>query len=246
MKSIFRETRRKIRLYSQINWVKTLYINLKFFGVKDGFKFPIIVFGYCRFTSLKGQFDFKVPITTGLICFGHPFEIFKKSSNCAEICFEGNWVVKGNISFGYDFKLYIEKGAYFENGAWCTIANNCKIICTQKIVLGDSVKLGDESQILDSNFHDLLDLKNNTVLYRKGTVFLGSYIYVGNRTTIKLKAIIPDYSLIASNSLCNKDLSSYGINNLFGGVPARFIKSDITRDWKSEEQGMIAYLTIKL
>lgn len=246
MKKKYFQLKSKIKLYNQINWIKTIYINLHFFSVKEAVKFPIIVFGQCNFASLKGKIALKAPLKTGIITLGHRFEIFKKSAGIAELFLEGEWVVMGSIQIGYDFKIYLEKEAILETGHMCTLANNTKLVCSNKIILGNSVKIGDESQLIDTNFHDLYDLKADKKIPKKGEIYLGSYISTGSRVTIMKNAKIPNYSLIPSNSLCNKDYLSFGENNIFGGIPAQFIKNGLIRDWKSEEEELIAYLTVKL
>lgn len=236
----------KFQLYKSINWMKTIYINLKFFPIKDALKFPIIIFGQCSFTSLSGKFIINTPIKTGIITFGHRFEIFKKSAKSAELFMQGTWEVNGPIQIGYDFKIYIEKNAVLETGYMCTIANNSKVVCSNKITMGNHVKIGDESQLIDTNFHDLYDLSINKKVSKKGEIFMESYISTGSRVTIMKNTKIPNYSLIASNSVCNKDLTKYGQNNLFGGVPVKFIKNGLIRNWKEEEKDLEDYLTIKL
>src|SRR5690554_7141065 len=47
------------------------------------------------------------------------------------------------------------------HGNLCTVSTQSKIFCTQKIVFGNYVQIGDESVLLDTNFHDLYDLKEN-------------------------------------------------------------------------------------
>jgi hypothetical protein len=45
-----------------------------------------------------------------------------------------------------------------------------------------------------------------------------------------------NYCTVASNSLCNKDYTGLGLNILIGGIPAKFIKDSISRDWEGEEK----------
>lgn len=236
----------KFNWYSSINWIKTLYFNLSLFPFKDAFQLPVIIFGPCKLSSLKGNFKFNVPIETGIITFGHPFEIFKKPAFGSEIIFDGTWTVNGTICFGLDTKLYIEKNANFENGAWCTVSTMTKIYCTKMISFGDFVQIGDECMILDTNFHDLYDVEKEMTIPKSGAIYLGSYLYIGLRTTIKSGTVLQNNAMVASNSLCNKDYTSFGSNILIGGIPAKFIKSGISRDWDSEKQKLKNYLKIKL
>lgn len=236
---------RKIKSFLKVNWIKTIYLNFKILPFEQARHLPIVVFGQCSISSLSGKIVFTDTVKFGIITFGHRFEIFKKANNSAEIFLEGVWELTGPAQFGYDFKLYIEKNASFKTGIMNTFANNTKIVCTNKILLGDHVKIGDESQIIDTTFHNMYDLDLGKSIEKKGEIIIGSYIAVGNRVSITKNTNIPDYSIIASNSLCNKNLNSYGNNNMFGGIPAKLIKTNYIRDWKLEEESLKNYLTIK-
>lgn len=244
--NIFFRILNKLKFYNQINWLKTIYINLCYFSFSDALKFPIVIFGSCSLAKLKGNLIIQTPIKTGIVTIGHRFEVFKKENKSAEIFFEGDWIVKGSVQFGYDCKIYIEKNAVFETGQMCTFANNTKIVCSNFIKLGDHVKIGDESQILDTNFHNLFDIKENKVINKKGKIILESYIAIGSRVTVMKNTVLPSYTLVTSNSVLNKDFNSYGENNLFGGIPAKFIKEGLVRDWKSEEKALENFLKVKL
>jgi hypothetical protein len=54
----------------------------------------------------------------------------------------------------------------------------------------------------------------------------------------------PDYCTIASNSLCNSDYNQFGSNILIGGIPAKFIKGSISRDWEGEKTSLDDYLMV--
>src|SRR5690554_1605013 len=127
LRATYHKFKSKWRYYRKINWIKTLYINLKFFSLREALKFPVLVFGTCKITSLKGKFAFNVPLKTGLITFGHPFEIFKKAAFGTELIFDGIWKVNGSICFGIDVKLYIASNAFFEHGNLCTVSTQSKI-----------------------------------------------------------------------------------------------------------------------
>lgn len=232
--------------FLQVNWFKTLYLNFKLLPFEQAAKLPIIVFGQCSVGNISGKIIFTDHLRMGMLTFGHRFEIFKKASNISEIVLKGTWKLNGAAQFGYDFKLYIEKEAYLETGKMNTFANNTKLVCCKKIILGNYVKIGDESQLQDTTFHNMFNLSTNQTVPKEGEILIGSYVSVGNRVSITKNAIVPDFSLIASNSLCNKSLVHYGENNLFGGIPVKLIRKDYTRDWKLEEKELEEYLKIKL
>ena len=59
------------------------------------------------------------------------------------------------------------------------------------------------------------------------------------------KTKTPNYCTIASNSLCNKDYSSFGENILIGGIPAKLLKENISRDWVGEQERLENNLIVK-
>jgi hypothetical protein len=42
--------------------------------------------------------------------------------------------------------------------------------------------------------------------------------------------------------LCNADYTSFGSNILIGGIPAKFIKDSISRDWEGEKAALDNYM----
>lgn len=59
------------------------------------------------------------------------------------------------------------------------------------------------------------------------------------------KTITPANCTIASNTLCNKDYSGFGENIIIGGIPAKLLRKNITRDWEGESALLEKYLIIQ-
>ena len=75
-------------------------------------------------------------------------------------------------------------------------------------------------------------------------IYLGNYNYFGNRVSIMQKTITPDYCTVASNSLCNSDYTNFGNNILIGGIPAKLLKNNISRDWEGEDEHLRIHMKI--
>ena len=73
---------------------------------------------------------------------------------------------------------------------------------------------------------------------------LNYYNFVSNRVTIMQKTITPKNCTIASNTLCNKDYTTFGENILIGGIPAKLLKENISRDWEGERENLERNLII--
>lgn len=67
-------------------------------------------------------------------------------------------------------------------------------------------------------------------------ISIGNFSWIGNRTTIGPGSILPDYTIVASNSLVNKDFSILNPYSTIGGIPAKFIREGWTRVWDTERE----------
>jgi acetyltransferase-like isoleucine patch superfamily enzyme len=221
-----------------------VYFNFKKFPFGVAIKLPVFFYGKVKFHDLTGEMILKGPIKRGMIGFGQSFELFKKEQGIAEIYLAGTLVCNGNAHFGKDYLVFIGSKAYCELGDMFAFGSRGKLLCYDKIVFGEYVRVGFESQVIDSNFHPLLDLKTGKTRPLTSPIQIGSYNWVGNRTSIMPKTITPDYCIMASNSLCNKDYSALGNTILIGGIPAKLIAENISRDWDGEKEQLREWMGV--
>ena len=231
----FRKLRKRWKAFWYVNWIKTYYFNLKKFPFKTAMKLPVFIYGDYKLTNISGTIKIEAPITRGMIGFGHPFEVQKRSCGLGEIVIAGTVVFKGYVHFGRDVYFHVGYNAHCEMGNFSCLGARSQLICKERIIIGDYVRIAYETQLLDSIFHQLIDLKTNIRKPKTGPIEIGSYNWVGNRTTIMKGTKTADYTTIGSNSLCNKDYSDHGENIVIGGVPAKLLQTDIRRDWEGEQ-----------
>ncbi|WP_238160810.1 acyltransferase [Flavobacterium cupreum] len=227
-----------------MNWTKTLYFNFKKFPFAIAKKLPVFFYGKVKFTSITGQIEIKAHIYKGMIGFGQSYEMNTIHRGTAEINITGKLIFKGRMQLGKDYFIFIKKGAYCELGHMSSLGSNGKLICTEKIILGDYARLGSECQVIDTNFHQMIDTKTGTIYKMSLPIQIGNYNFVSNRVSIMKGTRTPDYCTIASNSLCNKNYSSFGENILIGGVPVKLIKENISRDWEGEKENLEKWLSV--
>lgn len=234
----------KLRFYSKVNWIKTLYFNFKKFPFETAKKLPIFFYGRVKFTSIKGEIQVEGKIQKGMIGFGQPYELNSVHKGIAEVFILGKLTFKGKFQFGKDCFVFVGENAVCELGNMASMASGGKIICTEKIILGDYARFGSEAQIIDTNFHDLIDTLTGAKLQKSAPIFIGNYNFVSNRVSIMKGTQTPNFCIIASNSLCTKDYKTLGGNILIGGVPAKLIRNNISRDWKGEKEQLDNFLTV--
>ncbi|WP_264551759.1 acyltransferase [Flavobacterium sp. N2038] len=234
----------KLKFYNSVNWTKTLYFNFKKLPFETAKKLPVFFYNKVKFTSIQGEIKVEGKITRGMIGFGQPYEINTRHKGIAEINIMGKMVFKGHAQFGKDYFVFIGENGYCEFGNMSSMGSNAKLICIEKVVLGNYVRLGAETQIIDTNFHDMIDTNTGEKQKKTGPVFIGNFNYSGSRISIMKNTVTPDYCTIATNCFCNKDYTSWGNNILIGGIPAQLIRKNISRDWEGEKEALDAYLAI--
>ena len=242
VKMKYRRMRSSLKFCFSVNWIKTIWFNYKMFPSSIAYKLPVIFYGNVSFSGLKGKIIINAPIKKGMIGFGRPYEMFTKSKRNAQLILNGTLIFKGHVQFGLDFNIHIGEKAVCELGHMASMASNGKIICNQHIVLGDYARLGSESQIIDTNFHQMIDTITGEKLAIVAPIEIGNYNFISNRVSILSGTKTPDYCTIASNTVCTKDYSSLGLNILIGGVPAKLLKENISRDWEGERNRMEQWL----
>lgn len=128
-------------------------------------------------------------------------------------------------------KIFIGNGCHvtIEDGASLTIGNNVyvnnltKIYCFNEIVVGALTRLSWECQLYDTNFHCISD-ENGQIKRADGKIIIGNGCLVGNRVSLQKGTVIPNYSIVASNSLVNKDFDNCP-NSIIAGCPAKIVRS---------------------
>lgn len=227
--------KRFIFFYS-VNWTKTLYFNFKKFPFSVAKKLPVFFYGKVKFTNITGSVELIGDIKRGMIGFGQSYEMNTLHKGIAEINISGKMIFSGHIQFGKNYFVFIGKNGICKMGHMSSLGSNSKLICTEKVVLGRYTRIGNESQIMDSNFHQMIDTITGEKFKMTGSIYLGNYNYFGNRVSIMQNTITPDYCTIASNSLCNSDYKGFGNNILIGGFPSKLLKTNISRDWAGEQE----------
>lgn len=236
----------RIKHFFQINWYQTIKVNLNVLRFKEAAKLPIVVYWGFKITTVKGNLKFNTPITFGLVSFGHPYEIFKRHKNVGEAVINGTMEIHGRVQFGLDTKLFVKENAHLILGHINSFASRTELICFKHIKFGNWIQFGSDCVITDTNFHEIKDTITNEVFPMNKSIVINDFNFIGIKSTIKGNTVLPKNCLVASNSLCNKDYSSLGENVLIGGIPAKILKKNITRDWENEKKELEEYLTIKL
>jgi acetyltransferase-like isoleucine patch superfamily enzyme len=143
-----------------------------------------------------------------------------------------NW---GKIIFHGKCQIYTFNKINVSKKGILEFGDGTRIMCMVNITAHNSVRIGAQSwivhrcQVMDSNYHFIADFKKGRINKYFKPVEIGDYCWICNSTTITGGAVIPNKTIVASNSLVNKDLSDLPENSIIGGMPAKFIKTGYRR-----------------
>ena len=231
-------SRWKYRLSMNLNILKTVYINFTFLPFRQAIRFPVFIYGKLKIHRHSGKIIIEDRIKMGMIHWGLNTDKFSASKGGAFIDITGKLIFKGAAFISSDYVLSIYGECTI--GKFTTLGYNAKICCWNNISIGKSCRITFETQIFDTNFHYIRNIETGRVDRRDGTVVIGNYCWIGNRTTITKGALIPDYTMIASLSLVNKDFISSNVKYPFiAGAPAKIIGSGRVRIFSPFEEEKI-------
>lgn len=217
----------------KISLWRTAYFNFRTLPLRQAIKMPVYIYGKVRLFMLNGKIQIKAPIKTGMISIGRnneSFALFDHSgfislgSRTSRIVFEGQAQIAVNT------KIRVPDGTLtFGEGAF--IGAGVRIICNGSYIkIGDHNRIAFDTVIMNSGFHFVYNSSRESVGRLSHPIILGSYNWIGNRSTISSGTKTKPYTIVCSGSLLNKDYTKTPDEyEMLGGAPAKIISTGIRR-----------------
>ena len=210
-----------------VNWFNpfaTLWLNLRSFPLRQALFFPVWCYGRPRIYGLSGTMKVEGKVWPGMIRFNQVK--YAAPSNMAvqsEILNRGNIIFKGQGLIGTGTKIVVERYAQLEIGKNFKITDMCNIGCFKKIDIGEQSWIVHRCQVLDSNYHFVANFNKRIVPQYSAPITIGKGCWICNSSTVTGGTVLPDYTIVGSNSLVNKDFSNIPESSIIGGIPAKLI-----------------------
>lgn len=222
------------RLYELLrlhfNLPKTIYFNFAVFGIKDALRLPVFLYGKVQLEGLyRGCIELQNPRTGGVRIGGGRFTDMYGYSQREKsfLRIRGKLVVGSGIIMQQGIVISVCHNAILSIGNNVFFNERVTIHAKESISIGDKCRFGWNTQILDSAFHYMIN--KGKLSYRNAPVVLEHNVWIANGVSIMKGTYLPAYTVVASNSLVNKNFSEIGEHCLIGGVPAKFITNGVER-----------------
>lgn len=213
---------KKFLWWNRISIFKSLLINFYCLPFNQAIRFPIYVYSNTLLKSLGG-IKINAPVCRGMIRIGtENFFAGKKTIilNYGEIIFKGNALLMHGCSLYNSGTIVL--------GESIMIGETVKISIVNKLKIGNYTQIGFDSVILDTDFHTTINTKTNEVSKNIIPVEIGEWNWFGHSCTVHKGVKTADYSIVANNSLLNKDYTK-SVEPLLAGAPAKIIRNNIRR-----------------
>lgn len=223
----------KIRetLKLHINIPKTLYFNFKVFGFRQAIRFPVFLYGKVELEGIhRGCVELLSITRMGGVKFGGGWytEIYGCSNRFKSyLCIKGKMIIGTDVTINQGAVFSISDKAVVRIGNRVRFSERALLHSKESITIEDDCLIGWNTQIVDSDFHYIIN--NGILKYRNAPVHLGRDVWLANGVSIMKGACLPAYSVVASNSLVNKDFTGSGERCLIGGIPAKCLKQNVER-----------------
>lgn len=210
--------------------IKTLFFNFRAFRFKEAIKFPVLLYGRIEIEGVKRGSVVLTKMKAGCVKIGGGWhtDMFGYSNRYKSfIRLYGKLILGEGVIMQQGLLLSINQGAILKIGNNVRFNERVTIHSKMKIEIGDNCRVGWNTQILDTGFHYMVN--KGRLTYRDAPVFLGHNVWVANSCSIMKGTWLPAYTVVASNSLVNKNYVELGEHYLIGGVPAKPIAEGVER-----------------
>ncbi|MBP9993442.1 MAG: acyltransferase [bacterium] len=228
--------KKRILFLIKTNWIKTIWFNFKHLPLKQAVCLPIFISYHTRIKCDRKSLiiiDLQKVMgggRIGMVKLGYenmPVQVVK--ANPLSLCLkeQSSITFKGFCVISAGTQIYLYKGASLSIGENTRIGMNVKIYSKKSITIGDYCTFGWDSQVVDTDFHDVINVQNGEKHTQSKEIVIGDRCWICSNCSIKKGTILPDDVIVGSNSLCNKvyDVPKY---SLIGGTPAKLLKSGLT------------------
>lgn len=207
-------------------YIRSLYFNIKYLPFYQAIKLPILV-GRLNVNGggkiiLQSDSLYKGMIRLGFKMVGVYPDRGLTLENHGVIIFKGSAVIGNDCYISVGSKGRLELGYNFVSTA------GLKLVCSKSIIFGENTLVGWDCKFMDTNFHQLYDLKAKRYKPACGSILIGENNWFATGCTVMHSVQTPAHASFGLNSVVtrNAPMKSYAV---MGGSPLRVLTEGVDR-----------------
>ena len=221
---------RVVKKFLQHNWLATIYLNFKMLPFRQAVRLPLDVYHGIRFDNLSGSLVIESDrVYRGMVKFGSQGSDMFQCRGCI-LSIEGTLLLRGSCVFGCSDTIKVSKGAVLDIGDGSILGAYNLLFASERITIGSRFLSSWQCQIMDSDTHTLVDMNSGECYRSTLPIEIGRHCWMGNGVKVNKGVAVSDDTIIASNSLLNKDYRREGTNVVLAGAPAKVVKQNV--NWR--------------
>lgn len=206
---------------------KSIYLNVKVFGLVKGISLPILVSHRTRIKHIyKGCINIPDKCSFASIKIGvnfGPFERGRRKTTYINIK-SGKVVFNGKANIASDSVLNVNSGRCIFGDNF-TANNGFICSCENHIEFGRNVLFGWNCTIIDGDGHKIVDCNSQSVINEPRPIVIGDNVWSAANSIILKGTFIKDNTIIASGSTVNGIFDESNV--IIAGKPANIVKRNI-------------------
>lgn len=203
---------------------KSIYLCLKSMPLKEAIHVPIFVSANTKLVSLKGRIKMdSLSLRPGMVRIGLGGS---GTVRHVPVAVENNglMVFGDHVNLGGGTQICtVDKQSRLVIGRNTSVTGNSHIVSKELVKIGNNCLISWEVQIMDTDFHRLLD--QDTVINTVQPVQIESNTWICSRATLLKGTQIAQGSVIASNALIIGKLTEK--NCVWTGMPLKIIRDNV-------------------
>ena len=218
----------KNKMEKLLSLPRSFFFCLRCLPFEQAIKIPFLLRYNCKVLKNRAKIYLPSELRFAMIKIGFgDIGIFDKRYERSIIEWNGNITFRGDAYFGQGSRICVGKegrltvGDHFTNTAMGTI------VCFDKIQIGDDVLTSWNTLIIDTDFHETLNLETGVPNQYHKPIFIHDRAWIGTRSVVLKGSEIPSGCIVGASSTVNRIFENE--NTLIAGSPARECKCCITR-----------------
>ena len=215
--------------------LRTIYFNFRTLPFTQAIKLPVFIYGKIHLFMLNGSIEFhNTEIKRGMVKIGINADSFNLSDGSGFISVAGSSskiIFNGPIKIALNTKIRVVADGVLTLGKNLLIGSGASVICNGgRIEIGDFTRIAWGSVVMNSSFHNVYDSNKGGYINPTRDIHIGSFCWIGNRSTVYAGTYIPDYTICTATSYINKNFKEYeGSKITLAGTPAKKIREGVSR-----------------
>lgn len=208
----------------------SLYFNFHYLPFNQAIHLPILLYKP-KLLSCKGQIRIicKEEFKFGMIKLGCPNVSLYPNSGIIYENHGGTIIFEGRCFIGNASAISVGKTGHVKFGENFTASAALKLTSYNNIIFEKNILCGWDCLFMDTDFHQLSSTDNKILPKPYGQIHIKNNCWFALRCTIMKNTYIPEYTVIAGQTLVNShmDIPSH---SLIAGIPGKLVRTGIYRD----------------